>query len=196
MPKRWTLTQESFETLLVWLNPDRERAAEKYEEIRQSLIKIFTWRGVTDAEGLADETINRVTQKIQDLRGTYSGDPALYFYGVAKKILLESRRTPKQMVPLDKDQLSYLSTADESDTSNKVYDCLHKCLAELSPANRENFLNYYSVKKQEKINHRKVLAAELGIEVNALRVRMHRIRSALEHCIEACLRRYEDEEPS
>jgi DNA-directed RNA polymerase specialized sigma24 family protein len=190
MSKRWTLTQERFDTLLTWLHPDREKAAEKYENIRQSLIKIFTWRGVTDAEGLADETINRVTQKIHELRATYSGDPALYFYGVAKKIIHEHQRMPKT-VPLDVDQLSYPSLTDEPKTSKIAYDCLDKCLAELSPANREIFLSYYAQKKLGKIDHRKVLAGKLGIDVNALRVRVHRIRLALERCIKACLQHSE-----
>ncbi|HEY0083559.1 MAG TPA: hypothetical protein VGB61_12265, partial [Pyrinomonadaceae bacterium] len=64
MGKQSGLTQEGFERLLTWLSPDREQAGKKYEEIRQSLIKIFVWRGVHEAEDLADETITRVTWKV------------------------------------------------------------------------------------------------------------------------------------
>ena len=45
MKKGWVLTQELFDTLLDWLDPDRERAGQKYETIRLKLIKIFTSRG-------------------------------------------------------------------------------------------------------------------------------------------------------
>src|SRR5687767_11901471 len=94
------LKQEDFDKLLAWLHRDREQAGQKYEAIRESLIKIFSWRGYDDAEDLADEVINRVAAKTQWLAENYVGDPALYFYGVAKKILLERERR-EQHQPLD-----------------------------------------------------------------------------------------------
>ena len=45
---------EDFNNLLTWLDPDRERAGEKYVVIRQQLIKIFTWNRASDPDGLAD----------------------------------------------------------------------------------------------------------------------------------------------
>ena len=53
--------------MLAWLDSDRERAGQKYEEIRCGLIKIFVCQGCTDPEGLADETINRVIRKIPEI---------------------------------------------------------------------------------------------------------------------------------
>ncbi len=82
----WELTPEAFEQLLVWLNPNREQAGSKYEEIRRRLIKILTCRGCTCPEELADETMNRVTRKVPEIIGNYVGDPSLYFYGVAHKV--------------------------------------------------------------------------------------------------------------
>ena len=58
MNKDWILTQESFDALLNWLDPRREEAGQKYEDIRLRLIKIFTCRGCLEPEDLADETIN------------------------------------------------------------------------------------------------------------------------------------------
>ncbi len=83
---------EDFDSLLSWLDPDRERAGEKYVTIRQQLIKMFTWRRASDPEGLADETITRVTRRVTDIRDSYEGDPSLYFYGVGRKLLFEERR--------------------------------------------------------------------------------------------------------
>src|SRR5438270_10295021 len=88
------VTQAAFDYLLAWLDADRERAGEKYERIRRRLIRIFTCRGRPDAEELADETINRVTLKATEVSKEYVGDPALYFYGVAQKVFLESVRKP------------------------------------------------------------------------------------------------------
>jgi hypothetical protein len=52
MNKNWVLSQEAFDALLDWLDPDREQAGIKYEQIRLRLIKIFTGRGCSDAEDL------------------------------------------------------------------------------------------------------------------------------------------------
>ena len=81
--KEWDLTQENFDQLLAWLDPNREQAGRRYEDIRRKLVKIFVSRGCIIAEELADETINRVAMKVHEIVDTYTGDPALYFYGVA-----------------------------------------------------------------------------------------------------------------
>ena len=83
-------TQEDFEKLWRWLDPDRDKAGEKYERIRRRLIAVFASRGCCDTEDLADKTINVVTSKIDWLVENYVGDPAPYFYAVAKNIFLES----------------------------------------------------------------------------------------------------------
>lgn len=90
--KEWVISQEAFDTMLDWLDADRERAGCKYEAIRLRLIKIFTCRGCQAAEELADETINRVIGRIVEIANGYRGDPALYFYGVAQKVFLEYSR--------------------------------------------------------------------------------------------------------
>ncbi len=45
MSRLSVLKQDDFDKLLAWLHDDREQAGQKYEEIRESLIKIFSWRG-------------------------------------------------------------------------------------------------------------------------------------------------------
>ena len=67
MKKEWVITQEAFDGLLAWLDPDRDRAAHKYETVRTRLIKIFSCRGCGVADDLADETINRVTAKLSEI---------------------------------------------------------------------------------------------------------------------------------
>ena len=95
MNKEWVLTQESFDALLAWLDPNRELAGRKYEDIRTRLVKIFSCRGCYEPEDLADETINRVTSKLKDIESSFIGERARYFYGVANKVHLEYlRRKP------------------------------------------------------------------------------------------------------
>jgi RNA polymerase sigma factor (sigma-70 family) len=186
------ITPEKFEALMAWLGPDREQAAEKYLYIRQSLIQIFTWRGVDDAatDELADETFNRVTERIQEIGPTYRGDPALFFLGVARKLIHEYFRTVKYQVPLTNEIIAHLSTDDsevEVTKKERAYECLKACLKETSPENRELLRSYYSMNKQAKIDRRKELAQGLGINLNHLRVRLHRIRASLHNCIIKCL---------
>jgi RNA polymerase sigma factor (sigma-70 family) len=186
MSKQWELNQEAFESLLSWLGSDREEAGRKYEEIRHSLINIFTWRGVSEAEELADETINRVARKVPELSESYVGEPALYFYGVSKKVLLEYQRR-KPPVSLD-DQYLAATPPEEEDTSEREQACLERCLQKLSPNSRELILGYYRVVQQTKLeDYRKNMARQQGVSLNNLRVRVHRIRAALQQCIRSCL---------
>jgi DNA-directed RNA polymerase specialized sigma24 family protein len=57
------------------------------------------------------------------------------------------------------------------------YDYLQRCLAELPPEDRQLIEAYYQHDKHEKIEHRKRLAEELGMGMNALRIRACRIRT-------------------
>ena len=68
MKSTWALSQEAFDRLLAWLDPDRDRAGERYEEIRRKLIGIFLRRGCSTAEDLTDEAINRVKSQGRDRR--------------------------------------------------------------------------------------------------------------------------------
>ena len=179
MKKEWFLTQEAFDALLAWLDPDREAGALKYETVRLRLIKIFACRGCSEAEDLADETINRVTSKLPEIQATYTGEPARYFYGVANKIHLEyMRRKPVPPLPLP--------TTDH-EQAELEYACLDRCVAKLTPEHRGLVLSYYQEEKHAKIEHRKLLAARLGIAANALRIRAHRIRASLQQCVKECV---------
>jgi DNA-directed RNA polymerase specialized sigma24 family protein len=171
--------QDDFDALLAWLDADREEAGRKYENIRLRLVKFFACRGRHDAEELADETIRRVTMKAPALAQEYVGDPALYFYGVARMVVLEVFRKSPAVAPPP-------SPADPEE-KEKEYRCLEGCMARLTRANHDLALKYYNYKKGQKVEHRRKLAESLGIGQNALRIRVHRIRAALLPCVTACL---------
>lgn len=184
MRKDWRLTQEAFDKFLSWFHPDREEAGKKYEDIRRHLIIIFTCRGCPDAEELADETIDRVIRRAQEIADSYEGDPAYYFITVAHRLFSEgnSKRQKRAEMPPDLPQPPQPDAEDD-----RAYDCLDKCIQKLSSGNRDLVLKYYQEDKQAKIDHRKEIADEIGIAVNALRIRAHRIRGQLKKCIEHCL---------
>ena len=178
--KEWELTPEAFDKLLLWLNSDREQAGKKYEEIRRKLITILTCRGCPCPEDLADETINRVARKIPEIIDHYVGDPSLYFYDVSHKIHLEYvRRKPDAM---------QASAPDPPQELEQQYECLEQCMKRLTSTNRELVLEYYQEEKQAKIDRRRELANRLGIAVNALRIRAHRIRATLQECVFECIK--------
>ncbi|HEX8130142.1 MAG TPA: hypothetical protein VF527_13650 [Pyrinomonadaceae bacterium] len=181
MNKEWALTQEHFNQLLLWLSPSREQAAKRYEEIRRRLITIFTCRGCQEAEELADETINRVTRRLPDIKDTYTGDQALYFYGVGHKVHQEYLR--KRSAPLVPPP-----PVEKSEEEDARYDCLEKCMMSLTQENRELLLNYYQEEKQTKIDTRREFAERLNIPLNALRIRVFRLRKILRACVLECLK--------
>ena len=180
MRKNWVLTQESFDSLLAWLDPNRDEAGRKYEDIRRRLVKIFVCRGCFEPEDLADETINRVTQKLAEIKDSFAGERARYFCGVAHKVHLEYRR--KRIAP------RVLPVVPEKDEHEVEFNCLEKCMEQtLTPNNRVLVVEYYQEGKSAKIEHRKKLADQLGIGLNALRIRAFRIRASLEKCVQHCV---------
>jgi DNA-directed RNA polymerase specialized sigma24 family protein len=173
------LTREILDRLLHWLDNDRDRAGQRYEQIRSGLIKVFLCRGSVDPEELADETINRVAKKVQDIAESYVGDPAPYFYGVAKMVYLEYSRRKLVASPLP--------PPDAAEEADLRFDCLEQCMQNLSAKNRELILAYYEHESGAKIDHRKALADRMGITVNALWIRVHRIKKDLQNCVNQCL---------
>lgn len=174
------MTEDEFAKFLEWLHPDRDRAAEEYEKIRRRLIKIFICRGCTIPEDLADDTINRVVRKIQEIGDNYVGDRLPFFIAVAKNVYREylRRNPPPQTLPVP----------ESSAWADEVFDCLDDCMEHLTQRSKYVVVNYYQGEKREKIDHRKRLAEELGIPLNALRIKACRIRAKLETCVIDCLK--------
>ena len=188
MPKESGSTETSFNELLAWLHPEPEEAALIYETLRADLIRIFRWRGCSDPEGMADETIIRVTRKVDEMAATYTGSPTSYFYGVAKNLLHEYDRRRDISLSSQAEQFVLPAPlAEEDDSSERVYECFEKCLKRLEASERKLVIRYYEGQGRAKIDGRKRLAAKLGVDLNALRVRTRRIRSKLRECIEKCL---------
>lgn len=183
------ISHEDFEALMTWLDADREMAGKKYETIRRSLILYFAKRGTHYPEDLSDETIGRVIGKARELVETYTGNPALYFFGVARNVLKEHSRKVHTTVQLE--QLKNLGDDSPSQTATAVksehlVSCLEECTQKLDDDARDLFLRYYGYEEKDK-NFRVHLAVQLGIKYPALRVRIHRIREDLRACIRGCV---------
>lgn len=138
-------------------------------------------KGFSDAEDLADEAISRVTKRLPEIRDSYIGDPARYFHGVARHILLETYR--RKEIASDVSPVAGIQITNRSDE----YDCLQRCLQFLSSVKRELILDYHVYEGHDKIEHHRIMAEELGISEGALRGRAHHIRISLEKCVLECI---------
>jgi DNA-directed RNA polymerase specialized sigma24 family protein len=188
VPKsEWTLSAEALARFLACLDTDSDRAGEKYENLRLTLMKFFDWRGARFPEELADETINRVIRKIDE--GESFRDLATYCHGVARLVLLEKLKGPDSK-RADFEALPPAAlAAPEQEEEDVRQDCFERCLKELPAESRQLILQYYSDEKREKISRRLAMAERLGIPLNALRSRVQRIRNRLEECVNGCMKK-------
>ncbi|HEX6126625.1 MAG TPA: hypothetical protein VFZ23_14725 [Pyrinomonadaceae bacterium] len=190
----WTVTPEAFDSLLVSLDSDRERAGRVYENLRRKLLEFFEARGSYTPDEHADETFDRVMRRIAE--GEKLDNPAGYCYGVAKFVWMEaSRKRSKAPVELDENLMlpgnsGVPSDLDNSrDTLERRLDCLENCLENLAEETRSFIFDYYREENGIKIEQRKILAARLNTTLNALRLRASRLRRELAKCTEACVSR-------
>ena len=183
----WFLTQEAFDKLLAAFSANREEAARQYETLRNRLIRYFESRSVALAENRVDEVLNRVARRIDE--GQQVDNVTAYAYRVAYLVFLEALKEPEHTeIDLDKAP----QTDDEppfADNERELRQrCFDHCLEHLSSDKRNLLLDYYEEERRAKIERRKTLADQLRISLDALRIRVHRIRKGLEECIMSCLR--------
>jgi RNA polymerase sigma factor (sigma-70 family) len=176
-----------FEKLLRQFSADRDEAGELYEIARRKLIRFFEWRSIGSAEECADEVMERAARRIDE--GQKIDNLMAYLFGIArivyKEKLRERERTPQSLDETRPD-LRRSNTPEPIEPDERQL-CFDKCLAELSPDNRDLILDYFEGTGGAKIRSRQGIADRLGIPLNALRIRVHRIRKTLEDCIAECL---------
>jgi RNA polymerase sigma factor (sigma-70 family) len=170
------LQGDDFESFLTWLAPSRDGAGQAYEKIRSGLIRIFLRHECASAEEFADETINRVIRSVHRITSSYVGDPTPYFFAVARRLRYERRRRP---VAVRWKEARVGAGASEADSAEECDRKLEQALKLLPPHDRDLIIRYYQGEGRSKIDHRQQLADEFGIGLNALRIRVHRIRTAL-----------------
>jgi DNA-directed RNA polymerase specialized sigma24 family protein len=193
----WALTRESLDRLLEQLDSDRNRAAEKYEQIRQRLMKLFRWRGCLAFEEYADRTIDTVARRLAQGAEFQTANPYTLFYAVAMNLLKEYwRKVERENEAIDYLSQSQHSPDDPEDVRSGEEErkekearaqCLRHCLSQLSSENLLLIKKYYAEGDVMDKEQRKQIAEELKISVNALRVRAFRIRGEVERCVDACL---------
>ena len=177
----WQLEQSSFERLLKKLSPNRDLAAAEYERLRFRLTKFFQWRGCCEPETFADRTLDRLARRLE---AGEQIDP-LYSYccGIGRMLLLEAHRE-RELQQGALAQWANLRSASAESVEAVPLDALLKCLKKLPIETQNLVLDYYQGDKRSLIDRRKALADRLGIPINALRLRLNRIRIQLENCVQ------------
>jgi RNA polymerase sigma factor (sigma-70 family) len=183
------LTAAAFAKLLACLDADVERAGEKYEDLRRTLIKFFEWRGAPFPEDHADETFNRVARRLEE--GVEIKNIGGYCYEVARLVCLEVHKaTAGRHEPLEANQ-QRAAPADADDSAREreiLLDCLEGCLGRLPEESRALIVEYYQDERRDRIERRKALADALGLRREALANRAQRLRDKLEQCVTRCFK--------
>ena len=191
--RSWSMDAAAFERLLAVFDADRDRAARRYEEMRRRLSKLFVWRGCTIPDECVDRTIDRVARKLLEGAEIHVADPYQYFHGVAVNVLREYwRDRGRADAPLDETVADPVATPEidvaQAHAAEEIrLGCLDRCLGRLMPAQRDLLLEYHAGDRH--IERRRALTQSLGIPLNALRIRVHRLRGTVERCVAACTAR-------
>ena len=187
---RWVLNRDAFAGLLSSLDADEGRAAQQYERLRQRLIIFFAGRRCPDPEDSADETLDRISRRIDE--GEPIRDVTRFAYGVARLVLSELFKRLRRRQRL----LTGLATSSAParwDPAARTVErdgavaCIRRCANRLPPEHRNLILHYYVSAGRDQQEERKALAARLGLSPIAVRLRAHRIRRVLESCTRECL---------
>lgn len=194
--KSWELTQDAFDGLLLQFDADRNTAGMKYENSRTKLVKFFERRALPAPEDHADQVINIAARQLAE--GKVIENIQAYLLAVAKRHVLTITRGPA-MEALEEPAALAASAAkapdllmissEENDLKETRLKYLDHCLEEIGTQQRALILGYYQQEKQAKIDNRKALAESCGIDLNALRIRVCRIRMKLERCVNECVER-------
>jgi len=182
------LTPETFRKLLDKLDPDPERAGERYEELRRALMRFFEWRSAPFPEEHTDETLDRLAHKLDE--GIDIKNLGAYCYEVARLVFLESLkghdRKRRSLATYELRDQSMPHTGDDDHRHERRLACLDGCLRALPPTCRELILDYHHAGSGA-VQRRRVLAERLGLRREVLANRAQRVRNQLELCVAGCL---------
>lgn len=176
------MTEEEFERFLKWLDEDREVAAQKYEQLRRKLTAYFIKRQCANAEELADKVLDAIARQLAKQNSLLLCNPLPYIFGIARNV---HRRHFDSKISdnndIDWDRLVGQSYDEDHQRKELRNRCLEDCLQSLKGADRQLFLLYYLNEIE-----RPTLAARFGLTINALRLKMMRLRDQLRLCITSC----------
>ena len=185
----YDVAQKDFDKLLNCLSDDREEAGARFEKIRGGLVRYFRLKGCHEPEALADESMNRVINRIDKLDLSQRSKFDSLFYGFASMVFLEYLRKEKKRFIQLSEIPEQASHTDGHLHEDLALDCLRKCLKDLNASDGTLLVKYYSEGNKANLKAREQLAIQNEMEIGALQTKIHRIKKVLRPCIERCLDR-------
>jgi DNA-directed RNA polymerase specialized sigma24 family protein len=185
------LAESAFSRLLRWLDDGDDSHGAGYVHMRQRLVAYFERRGRTSADALVDETFNRVSRTLDVSGRVLVRPPARYCFIVARYVFLEDVRRERRCVPFDDGRGDLEPGADAVEVQaltlrrERQLTTLECCLERLTQEQRDLVIEYYQGAKRQRIERRREIARRMGISMNALGIRMSRLRSRLHACMRA-----------
>lgn len=165
------MTADHLASLLTALGPT---AADRYEQLRWRLVRLFQWERCTDPETLADEALDRLARRLAESEPVERIES--YLFGIARLLLREeAARSIRERTKLAEFARAHVRLSLPA--ADDLAERLNHCVAKLEPDQRRLLLTYYQDKQREK------LAESLGLQMNALRNRALRLREKLEKCV-------------
>ena len=171
-----SLDQLDYNRLFKLLEPGSPSPESGFNLCRLKLIKFFSWRWCPDPTNLADETIVRLLKNVKQGLMTSSETPYKYVYAIALNVYREHRREIRKQPSVSYDEAVGTWAPESSD------GCRELCLEKLPNEKVELLNQYYLLDREE-------LAEKLQLSLNALRLRIHRIKEELRNCYEECQKR-------
>jgi DNA-directed RNA polymerase specialized sigma24 family protein len=184
---RPSISAADFDRFLARLDPDREKAADRYEQIRHKLVILFSVREVSFPEDQADVALDRICRRVAE--GELIDDLPAYVLGVARLVELEWWRWSRRQLRLSR---LMRVAAVNGELSDRPLRCVETCLANLTVEERELLLRYYGGEGRLRIESRRRMAEALRVSLDALRVRVFRLRWRLERCVRARVAKTDD----
>lgn len=180
----WRLTSESFELLLKQLHSDRDEAARIYVSLYDKLVRYFEWRASNMSDSYADETMNRIARRIE-LGATITNFQS-FMFGVARKVVMEALKEREKEQKL-LDHLSHTEPDHPCTHREYLLARIEASLLMIPPTGRRLLIEYYATGDDKNRKLRRELAQREGISLNALRIRVYRLRVILETYVKADL---------
>ena len=155
----------------------------------------FNRRNRSTADDLADEPLTRIARTLEKDGAIAITPPVKYCHTVARCVLLEDGRREHKQFRLDEPTWRSVATtmstrslepAKSIEIREQRLECLERRLQELSPERRALVIEYYRDARRQRIERRRDMAKRLGITMNALSIRVSRLRAALEVSVESC----------
>lgn len=177
-PNKYQLTEDRLNALLEALDLNRDKAIDTFETMRKKLIKYFEWNNCWRAEECADETIDRVAMKIEELgKKIRVADKFSFAHGVAVNVLHEYFKRVKNLVS-DDGRAGQVAEDDPEESEGELMTLLKECIEWLQPEQQRFIKRYYAAD-----NERSKYSKELGLTMNGLYTEAFRVKEALRDCM-------------